>query len=235
MNITSILLESPIRRYVSAVLAGLLFSASLAAAAPATHVIQVSLDGLGAYYLRFFVTNAPAQFPNFVRLTQESAYTFEARCDYDISETVPNHASIFTGRPVLQPAGLPSTTHHGYNNNFPGAGETIHSSNSVAVPYKSSFFDVAHDYGLTTAFYAGKTRLGICDRSYDGVNGAPDLVPAGGDNGKDKIDFSSVLDVSGVNISNEVNTLIQDLTNAMPKRYSFIHIAEPDLTGHASG
>lgn len=64
------------------------------------------------------------------------------------------------------------------------------------------------------------------------MNGASDLVPAGGDNGKGKIDFASVLDVSGVN---EVNTLIQDLTNAMPKRYSFLHVAEPDLTGHSSG
>ena len=228
-------LPLPGLRRALALLACLSFSAGLAQAAPATHVIQVSLDGLGAYYLQFFVTNAPAQFPNFVRLTQEAAYTFNARCDYDISETVPNHATIFTGRPVMQPAGQPNTTHHGYNQNFPGATDTIHASGNANVPYKSSFFDVAHDYGLATAFYAGKTRLGICDRSYDITNGAPDLVAAAGDNGKDKIDFSSVLDVSGVNISNEVNTLIQDLTNAAPRRYSFIHIAEPDLTGHSFG
>ena len=211
------------------------FSAGLATAAPATHVIQVSLDGLGGYYLQFFVTNAPAQFPNFVRLTQESAYTFNARCDYDISETVPNHATIFTGRPVMQPAGQPNTTHHGYNNNFPGSGDTFHLSGNANVKYKSSFFDVAHDYGLSTALYTGKTRLGICDRSYNGANGAPDRVAEAGDNGLDKIDFASIADVSGVNISNEVNTLIQDLTNAAPRRYSFIHIAEPDLTGHSSG
>ena len=235
MNIPMISPLFPGLRCAVALLASLGFSAGMAVAAPATHVIQVSLDGLGGYYLQFFVTNAPAQFPNFVRLAQESAHTFNARCDHDISETVPNHATIFTGRPVMQPAGQPNTTHHGYNNNFPGSGDTIHASGNAAVPYKSSFFDVAHDYGLTTAFYAGKTRLGICDRSYNITNGAPDLVAAAGDNGKDKIDFSSVLDVSGVNISNQVNTLIQDLTNAMPRRYSFIHIAEPDITGHASG
>jgi len=213
----------------------LCFSAGLATAAPATHVIQVSLDGLGGYYLQFFVTNAPAQFPNFVRLTQESAHTFNARCDYDISETVPNHASIFTGRPVMQPAGQPNTTHHGYNNNFPGSGDTFHLSGNANVKYKSSFFDVAHDYGLSTALYTGKTRLGICDRSYDVTNGALDRVAEAGDNGRDKIDFASIADVSGVNISNEVNTLIQNLTNAAPRRYSFIHIAEPDLTGHSFG
>lgn len=208
-----------------------------ARAAQTTHVIQMSLDGLGAYYLRFFVTNAPAQFPNFVRLAQESAYTFEARCDYDISETIPNHATIFTGRPVMQPAGLPNSTHHGYDLNFPNPGDTFHAQGNTNVPYKSSFYDVAHDYGLTTALYAGKTRFAICERSYNGTNGAPDLVPEGGDNGRRKIEFynTPAADISGVNISNEVNLLIQDLTNAMPKRYSFIHIAEPDLTGHMSG
>jgi hypothetical protein len=100
------------------------------------------------------------------------------------------------------------------------------------VAYKFSMFDVAHDYGRTTAFFAGKTRLGICDRSFNESNGAPDLI--GEDNGLDKIDFASVLDISGPSISNEVNLLLADLTNATPRQYTFIHLAEPDLTGHSS-
>jgi hypothetical protein len=198
-----------------------------------THVVQISLDGLGAKYLEAYVAKAPAQFPNFVRLMEESAFTMNARCDYDISETVPNHASMFTGRPVRQPAGEAGTIHHGYDNNFPTALETLHNSGNTSVPYKSSMFDVAHDYGRTTAFYAGKTRLAICERSYNETNGAPDVVPTAGDNGKDKIDFASVLDISGVAISNEVNMIVADLTGPAPKHYNFIHIAEPDLTGHA--
>ena len=202
-------------------------------AAVVSHVIHLSLDGLGAKYLEFYVTNAPDQFPNFVRLTTEGAFTMNARCDYDISETVPNHATMFTARPVFQPEGTPDTTHHGYANNFPGAGDTFHNSGNLNVPYKASFFDVAHDHGLLTALYTGKTRLGICDRSYNELSGALDL--SGEDNGRDKIDFSSIADVSGANISNEVNLLIQDLSSEEPRRYSFIHIAEPDLTGHSSG
>ncbi|HKQ39538.1 MAG TPA: alkaline phosphatase family protein [Verrucomicrobiae bacterium] len=197
-----------------------------------THVVQISLDGLAAVHLRNYVTNAPDQFPSFVRLMNEAAFTMNARCDYDISETVPNHTTMFTGRPVFQPAGLPNTTHHGYNNNFPTATETLHNSGNTNVPYKSSMFDVAHDYGRTTAFYAGKTRLAICERSYNETNGALDLI--GVDNGRDKIDFSSLLDLQGAAIVSEVDTILADLTNATPREYIFIHIAEPDLTGHAA-
>ena len=198
-----------------------------------SHVVQISFDGLGAKYLEGYLAVAPEEFPTFLRLMNESAFTMNARCDYDVSETIPNHVTMFTGRPVLQPAGHTNTTHHGYNNNAPTAAETLHNAGNTNVPYKSSMFDVAHDYGRTTAFSAGKARLAICDRSYNETNGAPDVVDTGGDNGRDKIDLASVLDISGPAISNQVNAVLADLTNATPKHYTFIHIAEPDQTGHS--
>ncbi|HXG46631.1 MAG TPA: alkaline phosphatase family protein, partial [Methylomirabilota bacterium] len=205
------------------------------AQAPGTvdYVVHISLDGLGATYLERYVAEAPGAFPTFARLMREGAYTFNARCDYDISETIPNHATMLTGRPVMQPVGYPDTTHHGYNNNFPGAADTFHTHGNPAVPYKASLFDVAHDHGLATAFYASKTRLAICDRSYDDFNGGLDLI--GLDDGRDKIDFASVADLSGAAISNEVNRVLADLSGPGPRNYSFIHLAEPDLTGHAVG
>jgi predicted AlkP superfamily pyrophosphatase or phosphodiesterase len=217
------------------VLAILLLScgASLLRGAQVNYVVHVSLDGLGAKYLQFYVTNAPAQFPWFNWLMTNGAYTFEARCDYDYSETVPNHITMFTARPVSQPAGATNTLHHGYSNNFPSGSDTIHANGNPSVPYKASFFDVAHDFGRTTAFYASKTRLQICDRSYDVINGA--LDGEGTDNGKDKIDFASVVDLSGANVANLVNTLVLNLSSSTPTNYSFIHISEPDLTGHSSG
>jgi hypothetical protein len=203
-------------------------------ASSVSHVVQISIDGLGAKYLEFYLTNAPAQFPTFVRLTAEGASTMNARCDYDSSDTIPNHTSMFTGRPVLQPAGMPNTTHHGYNNNFPGFADTIHTHGNPHVPYKASMFDVAHDYGLSTAFFAGKTRLTICDRSYDAVNGAPDLI--GDDNGRDKIDESAISDAyEAPSIVNQVNGIVAALESSPPKHYTFIHIAEPDITGHFYG
>ena len=67
----------------------------------------------------------------------------------------------------------------------------------------------------------------------DLYNGGGDTVAVGGDNGPDKIDFASVLDISGAAISNQINSVLADLTNATPRHYTFIHIAEPDLTGHS--
>jgi hypothetical protein len=139
---------------------------------------------------------------------------------------------MFTGRPVFQPLGHPNTTHHGYNNNFPPAADTIHNSGNLNIPYKHSMFDVAHDHGRSTAFHAGKTRLDFCDRSYNAANGAPDVT--GADNGTDKIDFSNVIDIQGAAISNQINILLEDLMSPSPTEYLFVHIAEPDLTGHST-
>ncbi|HON07625.1 MAG TPA: alkaline phosphatase family protein, partial [Verrucomicrobiota bacterium] len=67
------------------------------------YVIHISIDGCGAYYLKDYITKAPDQFTNFVRLTQIAAWTLNARCDYFISITLPNHSSMFTSLPTLQP------------------------------------------------------------------------------------------------------------------------------------
>ncbi len=212
---------------------GYLLDPSLSVEYTVNHVVQMSLDGCAAVHLQFYVTNAPAQFPNFVRLIKEGAWTMNARCDYEYSETVPNHATMFMARPVLQPAGAANTVHHGYNNNFPTPAETFHNAGNSNLAYKSSMMDVAHDYGRSTALYTGKTRLDICDRSYNTTNGALDST--GADHGRDKIDFGSIADISGSAISNEVTQLITNLLSATPRNYSFIHLAEPDLTGHSSG
>jgi len=81
---------------------------------------------------------------------------------------------------------------------------------------------VGYQVGMLAGSVASNTTLA-----------APDLIDV--DNGRDKIDFSSVLDIQGAAIASEVDTILADLTNASPKEYIFIHIAEPDLTGHGSG
>ena len=106
------------------------------------HVIVISIDGGRGDFLQTFIDTAPTEFPNFKRLREMSAYTFNARCDYTESITIPDHLCMLTGRTVRQPAGLPTGISHGITTDSPGSAETIHNSGLNAGLYKASIFDV---------------------------------------------------------------------------------------------
>src|SRR4051794_19983414 len=67
------------------------------------HVIAISVDGARGDFLKTFIETAPREFPNFTRLRALSASTFNARCDFSESITIPNHLCMLTGRPVRRP------------------------------------------------------------------------------------------------------------------------------------
>jgi hypothetical protein len=201
------------------------------------HVIHVSIDGLGGIYLRDYLAGAPGDFPTFSRLLAEGAHTFNARCDYHVSLTEPNHASILTGRPVSQqPLGVPYSAPHGFSANYdPGPPWTLHNYANGSVPYKASVFDVVHDHGLSTAFFAGKEKFALFVRSYDAANGAPDEI--GADDGRQKMDQSAVIDweapgLSMTNSSNLVTLAVDALSSGQPPAYTFLHLVDPDIFGH---
>ena len=195
-----------------------------------SHVVHISGDGLGAKYLASALAANPASFPSFVKLLTEGAGTLNARCDYDAGYTVPNHLSMITGRPVLRPAGQPVTVPHGFTDDWSDATSNIHTSGNTNVPYKASVFDVAHDHGLRTGFFASKSTLQICAVSYNSTNGGPDLIPP--DNGRDKIDYVAY---PGWYSSNVVDAFLPSLTNGAPFDYAFLHLEDMDSTGHGSG
>jgi hypothetical protein len=116
-----------------------------------THILAISIDGLRGDFLQQLLREAPEEFPNFIRLRETSAYTYNARCDAESSVTVVNHIGMITGRPAIQVEDQPVDLHHGYLSNFPLENETIHTHGNPAVPYKASIFDVVHDRGLSTA------------------------------------------------------------------------------------
>lgn len=197
------------------------------------HVILISVDGLGSFYLSNYVHHASENFPNFTRLFTEGSSTLNARNDYSASETVPNHSTMLTGRPVSQPEGWDNTTHHGVTFNSDN-GLTIHVTGNTAVPYKASPFDVVHDYGLSTAFLYSKQSLTFLARSWS-TGGGADLV--GPDNGSNKIDrlVSSVTSGNYGPSSALLDELVPRIRATNLWAFTFMHWTEPDQYGHQSG
>jgi predicted AlkP superfamily pyrophosphatase or phosphodiesterase len=161
--------------------------------------------------------------PTFKRLQAEGAWTHNARTDFDFTITLPNHTSMVTGRPVRDKAasGAAIVGHEWKINSDPGE-RTLH-SNRLA--YVASTFDVAHDNGLRTGLFVGKSKFVIYDQSYDARNGAPDTT--GEDNGRDKIDI-----YLRAGAEEMTERFIAEMKQN-PFHYTFMHFAETDSAGHA--
>jgi hypothetical protein len=183
------------------------------------YVIEISVDGLGSPYLQSLI--AGNQLPNIERLQREGVWTNNARNDPNYTVTLPNHVSMVTGRRVQ---GTTETGHGWTSNSDPNAGQTIHNAKGGGF-YAESVFDVAHDNGLRTGMWAGKTKLSLIDTSYDGTNGALDVVTPP-DNGRDKIDTY----VYDANPTTLVTNFISSM-NTNPYHYSLVHLVNPDAAG----
>jgi hypothetical protein len=126
---------------------------------------------------------------------------------------------MLTSRRVINPTG------HGWvTNGDPGPGQTLHSNKGA---YVASAFDVAHDNGLHTAMYAGKSKFSLYPTSYDSTNGAPDVT--GEDNGRDKVD-ASLINFNTVALT---SAFVADM-QANPFNFSMLHLRETDDAGHAN-
>jgi hypothetical protein len=205
-----------------------------AASAPVEHVIFISVDGLRADLLSDLLTeDATGDFATFQRLVDEGASTFNARTDYSITKTLPNHTTMLTGRPVLQPDDQPDTVHHGYSSNStPGPEDTLHNQGNPALDYVPSVFDVVHDHGLTTALYASKEKFAVFDRSYDAAHGAPDVT--GLDDGADKIDAYLYAELGSPATAAPMHAAFAaDLADG-PAAFTFVSYRDPDSAGHDS-
>jgi hypothetical protein len=187
------------------------------------HVIVISVDGMGSEYVKPLLANGLAnELTTFKRFQTEGAGTLNARNDADFAITLPNHVTMMASRGVNGTAG-----HNWTSNSDPAPTDTLASKKGY---YIASGFDVAHDNGLRTGIWSGKSKFSLFQQSYNATSGASDAT--GPDNGRDKIDYDKVV------ASISAAALTTDFTNRMvanPFNFVFLHYQDPDATGHSSG
>jgi predicted AlkP superfamily pyrophosphatase or phosphodiesterase len=201
----------------------------VAKAAPIEHVIHISVDGLHPAAVPALISQGQSQgqnlVPNFSRLRTQGAFTDNARTDPEVAYTLPNHASQVTGRHTSGDAG------HGWVlNDDAGERWNLHLSKTVQtgrISYVASVFDIVHDNGLSTALYANWSHFRIFHRSWNNGNGARDRFPP--DNGRDKIDTF----VTDEDMATVTSAFVDDMAQRN-YTYAFLHLKEPDATGHAA-
>ncbi len=197
-------------------------------------VVHISVDGLGGPYLEPLIreeaTSGRGDYANYLRLTSEGSFTFNARTDFSHTTTLPNHTTMLTGRPVTTPDGASdSVSHQWTGNSDPPPGRTLH-NNHPQVDYIASVFDVVHDEGGSTALFATKSKFSLFASSYND-HGAADVNPAGGDNGHQKIDSVSIHS----NIDLVLDTMVAQFQENTQANYTFFHSLIPDAVGHSTG
>jgi hypothetical protein len=137
---------------------------------------------------------------------------------------------MLTGRPVSRPVSFPDTAHHDYRTNSdPKPDWTLHNRGNPNVDYIASTFDVAHDNGLRTALFTGKSKFVIYDQSYNDTNGAPDSVGEV-DYGRGKIDQYVYNENTDLLVSQFLDQMKMD-----PFNYAFFHFRDADAAGHSHG
>jgi hypothetical protein len=186
----------------------------------AEYVVHISVDGLNSGVLQSLIDAGEA--PNFKRFESEGAWTTNARADYSFTNTLPNHTTILTGRPVLETVGMPSAPFHGWTSNIiPQRTMTLHRHG-----YIPSVFDVVHDAGKSTALFSSKDKFVIFKQSYDQTNGAPN------EHGRDKVDMFFTADDGPPKFSQTVNDRFVSEMRSRRFNYVFLHYRDADSVGH---
>jgi len=172
-------------------------------AAPlAERVLAISVDGLNPEAIKRLGRSGA---PTFHRLIAESAGTLNARSEYELNITLPNHTSMVTSRRIDQRHGG-----HGVTWNVDLPNTTVQQAAGGPV---SSVFNVVHDDGGATALYSTKSKFTLFQRSW------PDAVD------------SVTIDENQARLVRQART---DLLTT-DREFTFLHVSLPDRAGHASG
>lgn len=168
----------------------------------ASRVLAISVDGLNAKAIRRL---GPAAAPTLHRLLSEGASTLNARTAYEQNVTLPNHASMMTGRRINAAAGG-----HGVTWDDERPAMTVQKAAGHPV---ESVFSVVRDAGGSTALFTTKDRFRLYERSWPAAISRFEV-----DEKQRRL----------------VRTATADLVRAA-RRFTFLHISLPDRFGHRYG
>jgi hypothetical protein len=167
-----------------------------------TRVLAISIDALNPAALRKL---GRGRTPALHRLMDEGAFTLNARTQVESTSTLPNHASMVTGRRVKA-----SRQGHGVTWNVHRRGSTVQRAAGHPV---SSVFSVAHSVG-STALFSSKRKFSIFERSWDsGIDRFTNRE--GNDRALMKAARSDLIRRS--------------------RAFTFVHFSAPDIVGHKRG
>ncbi len=175
---------------------------------PFRFVLVISVDGLRPDAI---AVGGSDRLPNLNRLAG-GASTMNARTDPDFTITLPNHTCMITGRPVSGPNG------HLWTGNLdppPIATLQLHAGHDI-----DSIFTVAHEHGLRTGLFYGKSKFSLWVKSYN----------VGHDEQKWAITRSRMCPT----IDGVTDGAIEALSD-WDRGLIFLHYATTDLVGHAHG
>ena len=172
------------------------------AAVNSTRVLAISVDGLNPAALRKL---GRAGAPHFYRLLDGGASTLNARTEVELTDTLPNHTGMLTGRRINK-----ARHGHGVTWNSDKPRTTVQGAAGHGV---ASVFSIVHKGGGSTALFASKSKFSLFKRSWPN---AVDRFTLKEDNAR------------------LVRAARRDLVSTS-RSFTFLHLSLPDVTGHASG
>ncbi len=170
---------------------------------PVTRVLTVSIDGLNPSAVRRLGHRGA---PTLHRLIARGASTMNARTEREMSNTLPNHTGMVTGRRVDASYGGHGVTWNDDRMNPSTVAE------AAGYEVESVFTSVAST-GRRTALFAAKTKFSLFERSW----------PAAVDR--------AVIDADNAAL---VRLARHDLADHN-RGFTFVHLSGPDKAGHEHG
>ncbi len=170
---------------------------------PIDTVVAISIDGLNPNAIKKL---GKKRAPALTKLIRTGATTLNARTELELTDTLPNHTGMVTGRRIEAATGGHGVTWNDDRMTPP----TVQAAAGHDV---ASVFDVVHDAGGSTAYFASKTKFSLWERSWP-----------------DAIDTDVIVEDNKALVANFVG----DLTN-QTRSFRFLHLSAPDVAGHARG